>query len=91
MIEQDQQPQENGSPESPRDMRRFGQNTTQGNMSDKETEEVEHERDSEKWGQLPSYMQSIQTRGGQPDVPERYRRYRDAFLKQSQNKKSDEK
>lgn len=48
------------------------------------TEQVEHQDESGKWGQLPDYMEFVKTRGGQPEVPERYRKYRDAFQKQSQ-------
>jgi hypothetical protein len=48
------------------------------------TEQVEHQTESGKWGMLPDYMELLKTRGAQPDVPERYRRFRDAFLKQGQ-------
>jgi len=48
------------------------------------TEHVEHQLEHAKWGQLPDYLQSVKTRGGQPAVPERYRRFRNAFLKQAQ-------
>lgn len=34
-------------------------------------------------------MEFLKTRGGQPDVPEKYRKFRDAFLKQSQGNKRD--
>lgn len=47
------------------------------------TEEVEHGTDHERWGVLPFYEEFNKTRGGVPLVPEKYRRYHEAFLKQS--------
>lgn len=73
-------PERKDSPSSNQPARQKGQDAT---------EQVEHQVEHAKWGHLPEYVESVKSRGGQPDVPERYRRFRDAFLKQSQgdNKK----
>ncbi len=61
-----------------------GRNETAEMVRDDGTEKVQHARDKERWGSLPDYLEMLKTRGSQPDVPERYRKYREAFLKQSQ-------
>lgn len=76
-----------GDPQGNReDQPRVAENTPAAQMPNGATEEIEHERDGEKWGSLPEYAGMLQKRGSQPEVPERYRKYRDAFLKRAQNK-----
>lgn len=71
-------PQDNRSREEP------GQNAPADAERQDPTQRVDHERTFEKWGNLPDYLEFLKSRGGQPDVPEKYRKFRDAFLKQSQ-------
>lgn len=46
------------------------------------TENVDHGDDAARWGQLPKYLQFVQSRGGLPEVPEKYRKLYEAYTKQ---------
>ena len=90
-LETPEMQQHPGAPEQqPPGGERDQQKRGEKKAADKEykdpTEQVEHQNESGKWGNLPDYMEFVKTRGGQPEVPERYRKYRDAFQKQSQHK-----
>lgn len=61
-----------------------GQNAPDSDQSEGPTERADKEPVCEKWGSLPDYLQSLKTRGSRPEVPEKYRKLRDAFLKESQ-------
>ena len=41
--------------------------------------------DAERWGLLPMYKEFVKNRGGRLQVPEKYRKFHEAFLK-SQNR-----
>lgn len=50
------------------------------------TEHANRSRVDDRWGDLPFYQEFLKTRGGAPEVPEKYRRFQEAFLKQSATK-----
>jgi hypothetical protein len=47
-------------------------------------EVLEPPTDNASWGHLPRSLDFLKHRGGSPTVPERYRKFREAFLKQGQ-------
>ena len=63
------------------------QNLPANSVREDPTEHADNEKTYEKWGNLPEYMRSLKTRGGRPEVPEKYRKFHDAFLKESQKAK----
>jgi len=82
-LSQNNQP-DGQQPQGNQDQRQPGENLPSPRPADDPTETVDRTKVQEKWGHLPDYMEFLKTRGGQPDVPEKYRKFRDAFLKQSQ-------
>jgi hypothetical protein len=62
-----------------------GRNTNAGRNPDAGTERVNRESETGQWGNLPPYLQFLQGRGGAPEVPERYRKYVEVFMKKAQS------
>ncbi len=48
-----------------------------------DTEQVERDADASAWGRLQMYEQMLKTRGGPPRIPDKYRRYYEAFLERA--------
>ena len=74
-------------PKNGQEDRKPGQNLPANSKPQDPTEHADNERAYEKWGNLPEYMRTLKTRGGRPEVPEKYRKFHDAFLKESQKSK----
>ncbi len=54
------------------------------------TEEVDGKKIQGAWGELPDYVLK-HGRGSMPSVPEKYRRYLEALIKQTHDRKSKKK
>lgn len=74
-------PQGDGQPRDGRERPQDPKNVPSSPRPDDPTENVDPKRDAEAWGKLPLYEQLLKTRGGAPDVPEKYRKFHEAFLK----------
>jgi len=83
-MQQQNDPQ-GDQPQGGRDRNQNPQNRPSNPRPDDPTEKIDPERDAEAWGKLPLYEQLLKSRGGAPDVPEKYRKFHEAFLK-SQNR-----
>ena len=83
---QNQKP-EGEQPKDGQEDRKPGHNAPATSQNQDPTEHADNEKAYEKWGSLPEYMRSLKTRGAQPNVPEKYRKFHDAFLKESQKSK----
>lgn len=71
--------------EKPQDDRKdasAGENRPSDDRPEDAKERVEHPADAQGWGYLPKSLDFLKHRGGAPEVPERYRKFREAFLKQ---------
>jgi hypothetical protein len=77
------QPQPSGQPQGPEESKDKGQNARAAQQPEGATEQVQRAGDSENWGNLPGYLHFLQGRGATPEVPERYRRQVEAFLRQA--------
>lgn len=75
---------EGGDPTGNQENPAGGQNTRTGQQPDGATDRVERNDEAAQWGNLPKYLQFLQGRGGAPEVPDRYRKYVEAFVKQGQ-------
>jgi hypothetical protein len=62
------------------------QQTRGQELPDGATERVQREAEAAEWGSLPKYLQYLQRRGGMPEVPEKYRKFLEAYVKQSADK-----
>ena len=76
-----EQPQD--GPERPGD----AQNKASNPRPEDPTENVDPQRDTESWGSLPLYEQLLKTRGGAPEVPQKYRKFHEAFLRSQSPKR----
>lgn len=65
------------------DAKQQGQNRTGAQEPEDPTERLQRALETEEWGQLQQYDPLIKSRGGQPKVPEKYRRYLESFIKKS--------
>lgn len=61
-----------------------GKNTKQGQRAEDEEERVIRDADRAKWGNLPQYKLPKHLRGGLPEVPEKYRRFLEAYQRTNQ-------
>jgi hypothetical protein len=77
------EPQDGQDPQDGRDPQQMGQNQPAAPPPGDATEEVERPGDAEGWGDLPRYIQLLHTRGGVPDVPEKYRRAYEAYQRRA--------
>ena len=50
------------------------------------TEKIDHQHVADPWGDLPKYIMRHR-RGSSPEVPEKYRKYLEALMKQKKNKR----
>lgn len=79
-----QQPGETGQPDGPNGTKDPGQNRTGQNPRDGETGPGNPGQGTETWGELQGYTNFQKNRGSMPKVPEKYRKYWEAWLKQKQ-------
>lgn len=70
-------------PRGGREERDRGRNRPAGSRPEDPTQRVPPNRDAQNWGNLPKYLEFLKTRGGSPEIPERYRKFYEAFLKRS--------
>lgn len=78
--EQGSMPQDGQEPFAP------GRNRRDGSVAEDGTERIERAADAESWGDLPKYVPFLHTRGGVPEIPEKYRRAYEAYLRRSQKR-----
>lgn len=84
LVSQDPSPSRDGAEPHGGQERAVGGNVKDGRPTvDPGTEAVVRELDAELWGYLPSYVRQLQLRRGGVQVPERYRRLYEAFLRRS--------
>ena len=85
-----EQPMPNPQGQQPKsskgDPEQQGQNRPADRAPQDGTERVKPADDTERWGVLPAYEEMLKNRGGRPKVPEKYRRFHEAFLKQQAEK-----
>lgn len=79
-----QQPQPEGQqPQDGRDPQDMGENRPAGPATEDGEEQVQRDAAAEGWGDLPKYIQFLHTRGGVPEVPEKYRRAYEAYQRRA--------
>ncbi len=84
--EQPGQPQPQGQPDGPDQQQGPGENR-QGNRPPGEgTEQVPPGAGDAAWGELQGYLNALKNRGSPPKVPERFRKYWEAHLKDQRDK-----
>lgn len=88
MMRQNQRPPDEQPDDKRPEPQDQSQNQAAETVRDDATEEIKHGRDGLRWGQLPEYMELLKTRGAQPGVPEKYRKFRDEYLKRAQKEKA---
>lgn len=79
----EQKPDPHGEPKGNQPEEGKGQQVRGGKIPESETERTQRDGRSEEWGGLPKYLQFLQGRGGLPEVPEKYRKFLEAYMKQS--------
>jgi hypothetical protein len=89
-FQQQQRPQQPGrqrpqgeQPTGPEEHRGPGQQRPATQEPRSDSERVGHEQDATSWGMLPKYVPLLHGRGTMPEVPEKYRRFVEAFTKQA--------
>lgn len=82
---------EGEEPRGGRDQRDRGRNRPASSRPEDPTQRVPPNRDAKRWGNLPRYLEFLKTRGGSPEIPERYRKFYEAFLKRSRKSEAFEK
>ena len=82
--EQQKQPKDGEQPTGPDQNPTTGQNKVGGKPPQAGEEQVPRGVDSQRWGVLPKYLEFMHARGSLPEVPERYRRLYEAYLKSGQ-------
>lgn len=68
-----------------------GTNVPSADRPDDPKERVENAQDAQGWGYLPKSLDFLKHRGGSPTVPERYRKFREAYLKQGKQQNGKDK
>ena len=83
-----QQPGGGGDPKGGQEEHTRGENTTGNRRPDSERGPGNRGEGDEGWGELQSYTNFLKNRGSAPKVPEKFRKYWEAYLKgaQSQDK-----
>lgn len=71
-----------GKPETGQDDKGPGENRTGQTPPDQTTGPGQTGQGSESWGELQGYTNALKNRGSMPKVPEKYRKYWEAYLKQ---------
>ena len=66
-----------------------GANRRKGRLPEDGTEHVDRNATDVRWGSLPPYLQFVYSRGGVPDVPEKYRRLLEAYQRASHKQRKD--
>lgn len=97
--EQQGKPQEQGKKPEPKDgqdpksaqadPKTQGRNQTGPPKPDGGEERTDKVIDNQRWGMLPKYLEFMHARGSLPEVPERYRRLYEAYLKSGQKPPAD--
>lgn len=82
--QQPQQPQPDGQPVGAEDSLDPAENRTGRAPPDSETGPAQRASGDEGWGELQPYVNFLKNRGATPKVPEKYRRYWEAYLKNKQ-------
>ncbi|MEM7204280.1 MAG: hypothetical protein AAF628_28735 [Planctomycetota bacterium] len=86
--EHEPQPQGEQPQDGQREVEEDGQKMPAQQVPEDATEELRHQADNERWGMLPLYEEFFKGRGATPAVPEKYRRFHEAFLKNNQQRGS---
>lgn len=84
--QQQQQQEQNrpqGDPKGPEQTDEKGTNLQGDKPQEQGEERVDRDRESARWGELQKYAPFLQSRGGLPDVPVKYRRLLEAYLRKS--------
>jgi hypothetical protein len=80
-----QQPQPAGQkPQDGQEQKTAGENRTGSQLPPDETGPGKPGQGSESWGELQGYTNFLKNRGSPPKVPEKYRKYWEAYLKNKQ-------
>lgn len=96
MVEQQRQQQQQQQGKQQQGQPQPGERDPQGNQKDplqarqqpgktppgQGEEKVDRPGDTQRWGVLPKYLEFMHSRGGMPEVPEKYRRFYESYLKQ---------
>lgn len=77
------QRQPDGTPRGDQDAADPGRNVRDGTAREDGVERVDRPSDDGSWGNLPPYLRFLHNRGGEPDLPPKYRRLIEAYLKRS--------
>ena len=77
---QQQQPQ-GGQPQDGQEQQSAGENRTGNNPPQDPTGEGQRGSGAQEWGGLQRYLNFLKNRGTTPKVPEKFRRYHEAYLK----------
>lgn len=78
------QPQPSGQPQGGQEIPTGGENTTGNRQPEPELGPGQPGQGEGSWGELQPYVNFLKNRGSQPKVPEKYRKYFEAYLKQKQ-------
>lgn len=81
---QQQQQQQQRRPEDGHEIPDPGQNTTGNRQPEPETGPGQRGAGDEQWGELQSYQNFLKNKGSAPKVPEKFRKYWEAYLKSRQ-------
>lgn len=79
-----QQKPQNGKPDGGQQDPSRGENTRGNNELQPDIGPGNRGEGEQGWGDLPSYVNFLKNRGSSPKVPEKYRKYWDAYLKSKQ-------
>lgn len=75
-------------PSSPLASEERGRQEVGGKKPEGKTERVDREARSGDWGRLPPYLQLMFKKRGTPRLPSKYERYREAFHKAADRKRT---
>ena len=78
-------PEENGAEKNERQEWEKGQNKADKNPRKRPTGRFDGKKSNGAWGELPDYILK-HGRGSMPTVPEKYRKYLEALMKQNHQK-----
>lgn len=82
-----QNPQDSEVPQDGQEQPGNPENRVGGTAPEGGTEQAVRDEDNRVWGRLPPYLQFLQRRGSRPELPEKYRRLREAYQKNAGREK----
>ena len=86
--EQQPQDQPSGQPNGQEQQQEPGTNKLDGQSAPQNpTDEFERKQAGGEWGNLPPYLMHLKSRGSPPQIPAKYRRLYEAYLRQAAEKK----